>query len=581
MFNLSRFLKNYKIPSVIAPLFKFLEACFELFVPLIMADIIDVGVKNADKNYIYIRALLLLLLGAAGLVFALIAQYFSAKAAMGFGREVRSSLFAHILSLPQDEADKYGSSKLITLLTNDVNLAQTGINMFLRLFLRSPFIVAGAVFMASTIDFNVTLMFLLVSVSIGAVMYFVMNKSMPINKKIQESLDNLGRKTRENLGGIRVIRAFSQEENENKQLENADKELASNQLRRSKIDSLLNPFTYVILNLAVIAVLSYGSFEIDGGSLTQGEVIAFINYLGQILIAIVALANFVVIITRAETSAKRINSVFDIKGRTEQSKGKSTADKEDTDTPGRDSREILRVENLSFSYAKNGEYALNNINFTLNKGEKLGIIGGTGAGKSTLLALIARMYEPQKGRIYLKERDIKDFSEDRLYENIMLVRQKENLFSGSVFYNMTLGNKEKNDEFLWKCLEDAQAKEFIQQKNKGLDHFLAEGGVNLSGGQKQRLFIARALAARPQILMLDDSFSALDYATEAKLKKALSSYENTMIIVTQRLSSISNCDKILVLDDGYQAGLGTHDFLMQSCPQYMRLYELQTKRGAK
>ena len=569
MKKLLPFLKPYRVYAVIAPLFKFLEAVFELLVPVIMAEVIDVGVKNNDKEYILLRGLLLAALGLIGLVCSLTAQFFSAKAAMGFGKDLRNALFDHVLTLPRQETDKTGSAALISRITSDVDQVQSGVNLFLRLFLRTPFIVLGAIVMAMLIDLKMSLIFLIVSFLIGLVIFLVVKGSMPINAAIRSTFDKLTRKTRENLTGVRVIRAFSREEEEKEELFGVNEGMLTLQLRRSRLDSLLNPLTYVILNLAVVAVLMTGSVRVNIGELTQGEVIAMVNYLTKILIAIVAMANFIIVMAKAVTSASRIETVFE---------AKDTMPRAGTEKEKKDESVVLSAENLSFRYHEAGGNALDKIGFSLGKGESLGIIGGTGAGKTTLLCLIDRFFDPESGRILLYGNDLKEIPDDVLKKEIVLVSQKASLFSGTIRDNLSLGNPDADEETLIDCLKKAEAWEFVEPL--GLDGMLTEGGANLSGGQKQRLSIARALAANPGILLLDDSFSALDFATEAKVRASLLSLKDRLvpIIVAQRLSSVADCDKILFLDDGRQIAFGTHAELFASCPQYRLLCEMQSKK---
>lgn len=572
MFKLARFLKNYKIQSVLGPIFKMIEAAFELLVPIVMAKIIDVGIKNSDKIYIYKMGSVLVLLGFLGLVASLTAQYFAARASMGFGTALRTALFSHINNFSHKELDSVGIGTLITRVTSDINQTQTGINMILRLFLRSPFIVLGAIVMAFTINVKLTLIFLLFTPVIAFVIYFIMSKTIPIYKTVQKNQDEISTITRENLSGIRVIRAFSKERHEQKRFSQTSNNLLKEQILAGRISAFLNPLTYVLVNAATILIIWFGGLFTFNGDITQGEVIALVNYMSQILLALVALANLIVIITKAQASAVRINDIFDI----QPSLTDDNAEINEVTTSVDKSIPKVEYRNVCYSYYETAEkYALKNISFKTFSGQTVGIIGGTGSGKSTLINLMPRFFDVTEGEILLDGNNIKKYTFEALRKSICVVAQKSMLFKGTIRDNIKWGKKDASDEEIWKALKYAQASEFV--KEKGLDFEISQGGKNLSGGQKQRLSIARALVARPKVLILDDSSSALDFATDAKLRHALkqNSEERTTFIVSQRVTAIKDADFIIVLDNGEIAGIGKHNELLNTCEAYKEICHLQ------
>ena len=576
MFRLARFLKHYKAQSVFGPLFKLTEAVFELLVPVVMARMIDVGVKNADKAFIYKSGVILVVLGILGLTASLTAQFFAARASTGFGTELRNALFKHINSLSFKELDKFGTPSLVTRMTNDCDQVQTGVNMILRLFLRSPFIVLGAVIMGLTISVRLTLIFLIASPVLAVIILLIIRKTVVLYKTTQKKLDRASTLTRENLTGARVIRAFSRQEDEIKSFEQNSNDLYINQLIAGKISALMNPFTYVVVNLAIIAIIWYGGKNVYFGSITQGEVIALVNYMNQILLALVALANLIVIITKAQASAVRINEVFDTSTTISDGEGAAC---DDTDT-------VIEFKDVSFSYYSSSDDALEHISFSIKKGETVGIIGATGSGKSTLVNLIPRFYDVSSGEVIVNGNNVKEYTLSSLRGGIGIVPQKAVLFKGTIRDNMRWRDKQATDEQIEKALEISQSLDFVKEKHGCLDHMILQGGKNLSGGQRQRLTIARALVGSPDILILDDSSSALDLATDSRLRKAIrqSTGGMTVLIVSQRISSVRNADKILVLDDGRLAGTGTHSELVRSCEVYMEICRSQgidtSERGA-
>lgn len=562
-------LKNYKKETILAPLFKLLEASFELMIPLVVAAIVDKGIGRGDLSYVYKMGGMMILLGIVGLIAAVIAQYFSAKAAVGVATKLRQSLFGHIQSLSYTEVDTVGTSTLITRLTSDVNQVQSGVNMTLRLLLRSPFIVFGAMIMAFTVDVKAALVFVGVIPLLCIVVFGIMLLTMPMYQQVQKHLDKVLALTRENLRGIRVIRAFHKEKEEIDKFKKENESLTGMQLMVGKISALMNPVTYVIVNLGLVVLIYLGAMQVDAGHLSQGQVIALINYISQILIELIKMANLIVLITKALSSAKRINSVFDVKSSMVEEGNEDIA--ENQETP------ILEFENVSFCYANAGEESLSEIDFAVYKGETVGIIGGTGSGKSTLVNLIPRFYDATKGMVRFHGKPIEQYSLETLRERIGVVPQKAVLFKGTIKSNLCWGKKDASEEEMKEALLAAQALGFVEKRDQALDAPVAQGGKNFSGGQRQRLTIARALVRKPEILILDDSTSALDYVTDARLRMELKARKDTMttFIVSQRTSSIQFADKIVVLEDGKMVGLGTHKYLLEHCEVYQEIYASQ------
>lgn len=558
MKNLLKYLHNYIKESILAPLFKMLEASFELFVPLVVAAIIDQGIKNADKSFILSRAMVLVALAVVGFISALTAQYFAAKAAVGFGKELRSDLYRHINTLSYSEIDKIGTSTLITRLTADVNQMQTAVNLFLRLFLRSPFIVIGAVVMAFTVDAKTALIFAVSIPLLAVVVFGIMFGSVPIYKKVQNRLDSVMRITRENLSGVRVIRAFNHEEKEIEDFNKCSEELKDMQLYGGKISAYLNPITYIIVNLSIVLIIYVGGFRVDTGRLSQGEVISLINYMSQVLVELIKLSNLIINLTKSIACGNRINDVFEIKSSVNDGEGAE-----------RSGNAAVEFENVSAVYSGSKEKSLEDLTLSVPKGATVGIIGATGSGKTTLVNLIPRFYDVGEGTLRVNGIDVKNYATEELRKLVGVVPQKAALVSGSVRENMQWGNPEATDEDIKSALKTAQALDFVEEKD-GLDTEILQGGKNLSGGQLQRLTIARALVRKPQILILDDSSSALDFATDAALRRAIKTdTENmTVFIVSQRFSTIKNADIIVVLDDGKVCGIGKHDELFENCEEY-------------
>ena len=562
-------LKNYKKETILAPLFKLLEASFELMIPLVVAAIVDKGIGRGDLSYVYKMGGMMILLGIVGLIAAVIAQYFSAKAAVGVATKLRQSLFGHIQSLSYTEVDTVGTSTLITRLTSDVNQVQSGVNMTLRLLLRSPFIVFGAMIMAFTVDVKAAFVFVGVIPLLCIVVFGIMLLTMPMYQQVQKHLDKVLALTRENLRGIRVIRAFHKEKEEIEKFKKENESLTGMQLMVGKISALMNPVTYVIVNLGLVVLIYLGAMQVDAGHLSQGQVIALINYISQILIELIKMANLIVLITKALSSAKRINSVFDVKSSMVEEGTEDIA--EDQETP------ILEFENVSFCYANAGEESLSEIDFAVYKGETVGIIGGTGSGKSTLVNLIPRFYDATKGMVRFHGKPIEQYSLETLRQRIGVVPQKAVLFKGTIKSNLCWGKKDASEEEMKEALFAAQALGFVEKRDQALDAPVAQGGKNFSGGQRQRLTVARALVRKPEILILDDSTSALDYVTDARLRRELKARKDTMttFIVSQRTSSIQFADKIVVLEDGKMVGLGTHKYLLEHCEVYQEIYASQ------
>ncbi len=562
------FLKNYKRQCILGPFFKFTEAVFELIVPIVMARIIDVGIKNNDKPYIFKMGGIMIALGVIGLVVALTAQYFAAQAGFGFGTEVRNAMFKHIQSLSTVEIDKFGSPSLITRMTNDINQLQVGVNMTIRLLLRAPFLVIGATIMAFTIDVKLALIYLIVAPIIAFIIYIIMSRCVPYFKKLQKTLDKISLKTRENLSGIRVIRAFSKQKSEIEKFNEINDDYRNTALRVGRISVLLNPLTYVVLNIAIIAIIWFGGKRVYNGNLTQGEIIALVNYMTQILLALVVVANLVVIYMKSYASAGRVIEVLETKSSIND--GEINTVTENTDT-------IVEFKNVNFTYPGSSELVLENIDFTIKKGETIGIIGGTGSGKSTIINLIMRFYDITSGDLLFFGENIKKYNLDVLRSKIGLVQQKAVLFSGTLRENMQWGKQNATDKEIYKALEVAQAKEFVDLFSEKLDKRIEQKGKNLSGGQRQRLTIARAVVSEPALLILDDSASALDFATDAKLRKAIYHLDKDMsvIIISQRATSIKNSDKIIVMDDGVICGIGKHDELVRTCEVYQEICNSQ------
>lgn len=573
MKRLMMYLKDYKKESILAPLFKLLEAFFELLVPLVMANIIDYGISNRNMGYIGKMGLLLLLLGVVGLASSITAQFFAAKAAVGFSTQLRQALFDHIEDLSFTDIDKAGTSTMITRMTSDVNQVQSGINMTLRLFLRSPIIVFGAMIMAFTIDVKCALIFVVAIPLLSVVVFGIILSTIPMYKKVQSKLDQVLGITRENLTGVRVIRAFHQEAKEADRFRENNEALSAMQIFVGKISACMNPVTYIIVNGAIIALIYTGAVQVNIGNLSQGEVVAIINYMNQILVELVKLANLIVTMTKALACAERVASVFDIGADAAYvgAQDQKLADKVDKSAP------FLDFKHVSLTYQGAGAPTLQDMNFTVNRGDTVGIIGGTGSGKTSLVNLIPGFYPATEGEILLEGRDIRTMSDEELRGRIGVVPQKAVLFKGTIRSNLQWGKPDATQEEMWKALELAQASEVVDGKPGKLDATVAQNGKNFSGGQRQRLTIARALVRNPEILILDDSASALDYATDAKLRAAIRTLEDktTTFIVSQRASTIRHADKIIVLDDGEIAGMGTHDELLKDCTVYQEIYYSQ------
>lgn len=595
MKSLMVYLKGYKKESILAPLFKMLEAIFELFVPLVMADIIDIGIAREDKHYIYMKCLLLIVLGVIGLTCSLTAQFFAAKAAVGFAAGMKHSLYAHIQSLSFTELDKLGASTMITRMTSDANQVQNGVNMVLRLFLRSPFIVFGAMVMAFTIDVKGALVFVVTIPLLCVVVFGIMMISLPLYKKVQAGLDRVLGTTRENLTGVRVIRAFHKEEAEVEQFDEHNTGLTALQTLVGKISALMNPVTYIIVNIATVVLIYVGAIQVNTGNLTQGNVIALVNYMSQILVELIKLANLIITVTKAFACANRIESVFQMKpsmnknvqGEMYESGQQNLQEPVETDdTDGacteRAALEDTAVvfEHVNLKYQGAGEEALTNIDFTVKKGQTIGIIGGTGSGKSSVVHLIPRFYDVTGGRVLVNGKDVRSYDLETLREKIGIVMQKAVLFKGTIRENLCWGKENATEEELWQALRIAQAEEFVKEKPGQLDAAVSQSGKNLSGGQRQRLTIARAIVKQPEILILDDSASALDYATDAKLRGAIKNMPGTttVFIVSQRTASMMHADQIIVLEDGEITGIGTHEELLRSCEVYQEIYESQFKK---
>lgn len=567
------YLRDYKKECVLAPLFKLLEASFELIVPLVMAAIIDKGIAVSDRPYIFRMGGVLVLLALIGLTCSITAQFFAAKAAVGFSTKLRYALFSHIESLSFSEMDTIGTSTLITRMTSDINQVQSGVNMVLRLFLRSPFIVFGAMVMAFTVNVKAALVFVVTIPLLSVVVFSVMAASIPLFKKVQNGLDQVLGHTRENLEGARVIRAFNKEEQEQKEFYESNGFLTNMQMIVGRISTLMNPLTYIIINCAILAVIWIGGKQVYGGIITQGEVVALVNYMSQILVELVKLANLIVNINKSIACGNRIQEVFEIQSSIESGSKEADAAVE-KDAPA------VEFSHVSMSYAGSAEESLTDIDFTVKKGQTIGIIGGTGSGKSSVVNLIPRFYDVSKGCVRVDGRDVKDYDLVTLRDKIGVVMQKAVLFQGTIEENLRWGNPDATEEELWKAIEVAQATDVVEGKEGKLSYMVEQGGRNLSGGQKQRLTIARAVVKDPDILILDDSASALDFATDAKLRSALRNLQGnkTIFIVSQRTSSIQFADQIIVMDDGQAVGIGTHEQLLENCEIYREIYESQFKK---
>lgn len=575
MKSLLKYLKDYKKESFLAPLFKMLEASFELFVPLVMAAIIDTGIANNDRGYIFRMGGVLVALGLIGLACSATAQYFSARAAVGFATKLRHALFSHIQSLSYTELDTLGTNTLITRMTSDVNQLQSGVNLTLRLLLRSPFIVFGAMIMAFTVDVKAALIFVVAIPLLSIVVFGIMIVSLPLYKKVQAALDKVLGRTRENLAGARVIRAFCKEDQEIEAFSEENEALLDIQVFVGKISAAMNPLTYIIVNVALVVLLWTGAIRVDSGIITQGAVVALVNYMSQILVELIKLANLIIQITKALACAKRIESIFEVENSqqiealTQQVNTKNTED-------------VIRFDHVGLTYQGGGDESLTDIDFTVKRGQTIGIIGGTGSGKTSVVNLIPRLYDATRGTVLVDGQDVKTYDPDTLRSKVGIVPQKAVLFKGTIRENLLWGNENATEEQLEKALEISQAKEFVDTKEGRLDFMIAQGGKNLSGGQKQRMTIARAVVREPEILILDDSASALDFATDAKLRHEIREMGNdmTVIIVSQRSSSIQYADQIIVLDDGKMVGIGTHESLLADNEVYQEIYYSQFPKEA-
>ena len=566
----AHYLGEYKKESILAPIFKMLEAIFELFVPLVMAKIIDVGIAQSDKGYILRMCGLLMLLAVIGLIVAITAQYFSAKAAINAAGRIRSDVFFHIMKFSRGTLETAGTASLVTRITNDVNQVQNGMNMFLRLFLRSPFIVFGAMIMSFTVDVKAALVFCVVIPVLGLVVYLVMRATLPKFKRIQEGLEKILLTVNENLEGVRVIRAFRVEDKQDKRFKDETSDLYGRQISSGRISALLNPVTYAVINLGIAAVLWISGGQVYTGDLTQGEAVALINYMSQILVELIKLANLILLLTRAISSADRLEEVL----KTEPDERTHQKNPENAEV---NSENAIEFKNLSFTYPGSRDYSLSDISITLKKGQSLGIIGGTGSGKSSLVRLLRHAYDPTSGELLLFGKNIREYSDEELVRIIGHVPQKANLFAGTIAYNLRLAKPDATEQEMWEALEEAQAKEIVENKENKLEEQIQRGGTNFSGGQKQRLTIARALIKKPQLLILDDSASALDMLTERHLHDAIEKlpWHPTSVIISQRASSVMTCDQILVLEGGKAVGLGTSDELLKTCPIYKEIYTTQ------
>ncbi len=582
------YLRDYKKESVLGPLFKLLEASFELIVPLVVASMIDVGIANHDRGYILRMCLIMAALGLIGLICAVTAQYFAAKAAVGFATKLRHGLFSHIQSLSFSQMDKEGTSTLITRMTSDINQVQSGVNLVLRLFLRSPFIVFGAMIMAFTVDVKAALIFVVVIPILSVIVFGIMLISIPMFKKVQGGLDKVLGITRENLTGVRVIRAFGEEEHEILKFDEETDRLKHLQEVAGRISALMNPLTYVVINGGLIVLIYTGALQVEAGILTQGQVVALVNYMSQILVELVKLANLIITVTKAFACGNRIQNIFEIPAGMETSStstNTSSLEAQSGSSSPETEKGTVEFDHVSLRYYEGGEQALTDIHFKAKKGATIGVIGGTGSGKSSLVNLIPRFYDVEKGSVKVDGRDVREYPLTQLRDKIGVVMQKAVLFKGTIRENLLWGNENASDEDLLEAIKAAQAEEFVLQKRDKLDEMIEQEGRNLSGGQKQRLSIARALVKKPEILILDDSSSALDYATDAALRKSIKDLpgEITVFIVSQRASSMLHADTIIVLDESNVAGMGTHEELLKGCEVYQEIYysQFERKEGTK
>ena len=570
------YLKDYKKESILGPLFKLLEASFELIVPLVVASMIDVGIAQGDKGYVGRMCLIMASLGLIGLACSITAQYFAAKAAVGFATKLRHGVFEHIQKLSFSQLDREGTATLITRITSDINQVQSGTNLALRLFLRSPFIVFGAMIMAFTVDVKAALIFVVVIPVLSVIVFGIMLVSIPLYKKVQSGLDRVLGTTRENLTGVRVIRAFGQEPAEISKFDGENDALKKIQTTAGRISALMNPLTYVVINAGLIALIYTGALQVDAGVLSKGEVVALINYMSQILVELVKLANLIITMTKAVACGNRIEAVLAMPAGLKEYSTEENVSDDEAETGN------VVFDHVGLRYYEGGEEALTDITFKARKGDTIGIIGGTGSGKSSLVNLIPRFYDVTDGSVRVDGRDVRSYDTVTLRDKIGIVMQKAVLFQGTIRDNLKWGNEAATDEEIYEALRTAQAEEIVRQKKDGLDEMIEQEGRNLSGGQKQRLSIARALVKKPEILILDDSASALDYATDAALRKALKEMpgDTTVFIVSQRASSLMHADMIIVLDDGRAVGMGTHEELLKSCEVYREIYYSQFEKKA-